>query len=236
MGAGIVTKHSSSAQQLSSYSDWAYTLCLTKNKGIKENIEKTCVGDKVTFVREPENVQDPNAIIVCTKVGKIGYLAGGTAEVLAPLLDEKRINYVAEVAEVIPYSKLENKRMNPVVRLYIEIEDHVSSQFINNSEQGSTVVIDMTGSTSSDFSVLESILGINDGDEENSRPESSDVDAAFQAYFDATEYERSLESEGISPVAEFIDNEFPLVSTKANQGDEYAIKLLEKMRAGFEDD
>ena len=147
MKAGINTERSILAKQLSLWSDWAYTLCLTKKSDIKANIEKISIGDKVTFVREPGNEKDPNAIIVHASVGNIGYLAGGTAEILAPLLDKEIVEYSAEVAEVVPYSRLENKRMNPIVRLYIEINDIVNAE--NGENEGVTVNVGdtMTDST-----------------------------------------------------------------------------------------
>lgn len=47
MKAGINTDRSILARQLSLWSDWTYSLCLTKNGEFKENIEKLNLEDRV---------------------------------------------------------------------------------------------------------------------------------------------------------------------------------------------
>lgn len=58
------------------------------------------VGDMLQFVREPENKFDPNAIVVQSFQGVIGYVCSGDAAEIAPWMDrgEKVAAYVSSIA------------------------------------------------------------------------------------------------------------------------------------------
>ena len=45
------------------------------------------VGDNLELAREPDNLYDPNAVMVRSEAGQIGYVARAHAEKLAPMLD-----------------------------------------------------------------------------------------------------------------------------------------------------
>ena len=60
--------------------------------GLRFFVQSARAGDELTFVREPDNRFDSNAIIVSAPAGSIGYVAKSYAALLAPLLDDRTFN------------------------------------------------------------------------------------------------------------------------------------------------
>ena len=117
--------------------DYECKLTNTKKGDRKERSERVKVGDKVTLVMSP----DGSRIDFRTAAGDVGDISSDSW--LKDLLS-RGILYRAEVITSVPYSKLESKRMNPVieVRLHIdatkpEMKKHLGWDFIPGSVYGS---------------------------------------------------------------------------------------------------
>ena len=87
----------------------------TKKGDRKERSELVRVGDKVTLALSP----DGSRIDFRTAAGDVGDVSADCW--LKDLLSEK-IPYSAEVITSVPYSKLESKRMNPVIEVRLHID------------------------------------------------------------------------------------------------------------------
>lgn len=81
----------------------------TQYEGRTERIEKIKVGEKLTLLREPDNIYDSNAIDVRWGNASMGHLPEETAEVLAGVMDEEIIDITAEAVEVVPLSQRSKK-------------------------------------------------------------------------------------------------------------------------------
>ncbi len=88
----------------------------TKKGDRKERSELVRVGDKVTLALSP----DGSRIDFRTAAGDVGDVSADCW--LKDLLSE-RIPYSAEIVTSVPYSKLESKRMNPVIEVRLHIDD-----------------------------------------------------------------------------------------------------------------
>ena len=95
--------------------DYEFNLTNTKKGDRKARSENVSVGDAVTFAMNA----DGSRINAVTHAGDIGDIS---ADSWLPKLVENQIPYEAEVIEAVPYSKLENKRCNPVINLRLHIK------------------------------------------------------------------------------------------------------------------
>lgn len=95
--------------------DYECKLTNTKKGDRKERSERVRIGDKVTLAMSA----DGSRIDFVTAAGDIGDISADSW--LKELLAEG-IPYAAEVVAAVPYSKLESKRMNPVIEVRLHID------------------------------------------------------------------------------------------------------------------
>ena len=95
--------------------DYECKLTNTKKGDRKECSERVRVGEKVTLAMSP----DGSRIDFVTAAGDVGDVSADSW--LKELLAEG-ISYQAEVITSVPYSKLESKRMNPVIEVRLHID------------------------------------------------------------------------------------------------------------------
>ena len=95
--------------------DYTCKLTNTKKGERKERSELVRVGDPVTLAMSA----DGSRIDFRTKAGDVGDVSADSW--LKELLAEQ-IPYSAEVVTAVPYSKLESKRMNPVIEIRLHID------------------------------------------------------------------------------------------------------------------
>lgn len=92
-----------------------FGLSYTKKGERKARSEKVKVGDAVRFSMSEVDTR----IDASTAAGDVGDIA---AESWIKRVVEEQIPYHAEVIESVPYSKLENKRKNPVIQVRLQID------------------------------------------------------------------------------------------------------------------
>ena len=95
--------------------DYECKLTNTKKGDRKERSELVRVGDRVNLKMSP----DGSRIDFLTESGDVGDVSSDSW--LKEILAEK-IPYQAEVITAVPYSKLESKRMNPVIEVRLHID------------------------------------------------------------------------------------------------------------------
>ena len=95
--------------------DYECKLTDTKKGDRKERSELVRVGDRITLAMNA----DGSRINFVTGAGDVGDIS---ADSWLKELIENKIPYQAEVITAVPYSKLESKRMNPVVEVRIHVD------------------------------------------------------------------------------------------------------------------
>ena len=93
----------------------------TSFKKRPDAIEQTFAGEEVYFVHSKDSY-DPLRLEVMSDLGSLGYLPSEVSDKITPLLSNKRLNYTARVAEVIPASKRNKHAKSSIVSISIEAE------------------------------------------------------------------------------------------------------------------
>lgn len=87
-----------------------FRLTDTAVQGRSERISRIHVGDSVKLVRQPQNRQDPNTIVVKNQEGSLGVLPPRVTKDLAPLFDEKKLLYKAKISRILPVTGADGKK------------------------------------------------------------------------------------------------------------------------------
>lgn len=114
-------------EALKSY-DTTMDLAGTTQEGRPDRIEQLHVGDTVTFVREPNNPYDVNAIEVVSDQGSLGYVFANIASFLAPLMDQGKLDIAAKVASMTTRAERSARARKPLL--------DISCQYVVNEEGG----------------------------------------------------------------------------------------------------
>ncbi|MFW5962354.1 MAG: single-stranded-DNA-specific exonuclease RecJ [bacterium] len=91
---------------------------------------KNCVGEELQLIREPDNSNDENAIMVYSQYGQLGYIRREVAEWIAPLLDNG-IEYRTTLVNITG-GDVENGKENYGANIYLEKDNVVSMKTLIN--------------------------------------------------------------------------------------------------------
>ncbi len=84
-----------------------------------EVIEKSLIGEEVYFV-EAANEYDPFRLEVFSELGSLGYLDSYISETIMPLMESKRLDYTARIAELVKLSERNKHAKSSIVGISID--------------------------------------------------------------------------------------------------------------------
>ena len=87
--------------------------------GLPEVIEKSLIGEEVYFV-EAANEYDPFRLEVFSELGSLGYLDSYISETIMPLMESKRLDYTARIAELVKLSERNKHAKSSIVGISID--------------------------------------------------------------------------------------------------------------------
>lgn len=104
--------------------DTMMDLAGTTQEGRPDRIEQLHVGDTVTFVREPNNPYDVNAIEVVSDQGSLGHVFANIASFLAPLMDQGKLDVAAKVASMTTRAERSARARKPLLDISCQYTLH----------------------------------------------------------------------------------------------------------------
>lgn len=84
-----------------------------------EVIEKSLIGEEVYFVGAA-NEYDPFRLEVFSELGSLGYLDSYISETIMPLMESKRLDYTARIAELVKLSERNKHAKSSIVGISID--------------------------------------------------------------------------------------------------------------------
>lgn len=84
-----------------------------------EVIEKSLIGEEVYFV-EAVDEYDPFRLEVFSELGSLGYLDSYISETIMPLMESKRLDYTARIAELVKLSERNKHAKSSIVGISID--------------------------------------------------------------------------------------------------------------------
>ena len=93
----------------------------TSFKKRPETIEKTFIGEEVYLVHA-KDAYDSRRLEVMSELGSLGYLPSDVSDKLTPVLEANRLQYSAEVVEIVPASQRNKHAKSSIVAISIKAE------------------------------------------------------------------------------------------------------------------